>query len=237
MSQITAPQRIEGRYFDGLRENSGRTIEGYDLERCIFQSCDLSRTVLDPSKRSVVRNVRLKDCMCSSSSVGCAILDEVVIDGLDTGPELLFGWGTAFRHVTFRGRIGHIKVNRTYRGHPVDPAVQRLFDQANRAFYETVDWALDLREMEAQDFQLRGVPARLVRRDPATQVVVTRERAMRGDWRKLDLGKTYWDTEIETFLREGEPDRVFVAPKRDKDFKQLKAGLDLLRSAGVAEPD
>jgi hypothetical protein len=90
-------------------------------------------------------------------------------------------------------------------------------------------------EFEGND--IRGIPAHLIRRDAETQVVVTRERAMRGDWRKVNLGKTYWPVGIEFMLERGDPDMVLVAPKRAKDFKHLLRGLQLLREAEVAEPD
>jgi hypothetical protein len=237
VSQVVPLQRIEGRYFDGVHLRG--TFENYEFEGCTFQSSSIAAGTVDPKDRSVIRNVQLRNCYSAASIVGPAILDEVVVDGLDSGPELLFIWGAAFRHVVLRGTLASIKINRTYRGTPY-PATQLLFDEANRDFYQAVDWALDISAMEAVDFSLRGVPARLVRRDPETQVVVTRERAMRGEWRKLDLSKTYWDSVLDDFLRlenvKG-PDIVLVAPKRNKQFKALKAGLDLLRAADVAEPD
>jgi hypothetical protein len=236
MSQVAPVQRIQGRYFDGLQGRG--TYENYELEGCTFQSSTISAATRDPKDRSIVRHVRLKDCFSAASDVGPAILDEVIVDGLDSGPELLFVWGAAFRHVLLRGKVGSIKVNR---GLGIqDPALDQRLCEANRAFYATVDWALDISQMEAVDFELEGVPARLVRRDPETQVVVTRERAMRGDWRQLDLSKTYWASVLDFFVRLDkvkEPDIVLVAPRRNRKFKALKTGLDLLRAAGVAEPD
>ncbi len=69
------------------------------------------------------------------------------------------------------------------------------------------------------------------------QVVITQAKAAQGEWRKLDLSKTYWGVAIQEFLRDGDPDLVLVAPKRSKKFRDLLAGLKLLRDAGVAEPD
>jgi len=67
--------------------------------------------------------------------------------------------------------------------------------------------------------------------------VITREKAMRGDWRKIDFGTAAWGTAISFFLDRGDPDLVLVAAKRNKKFREQLDGLKKLRDAGVAEPD
>jgi hypothetical protein len=42
---------------------------------------------------------------------------------------------------------------------------------------------------------------------------------------------------IELMLAAGDPDVVFAAGKRARDFEEQLRGLQLLREAGVAEPD
>jgi hypothetical protein len=96
---------------------------------------------------------------------------------------------------------------------------------------------LDIREAEAEELEIRGVPARLIRRDPESQVVITRQKAMEGTWRQLNLEKTHWGYSIDRMLRSGEPDIVLVAGRRDRQYRDLLAGLRTLREAGVAEPD
>jgi hypothetical protein len=77
-----------------------------------------------------------------------------------------------------------------------------------------------------------------IRRDPETQVVVTREKALKGEWKKIKaLDSTHWPTAIEFLLECGYADDVLVAPKRDPEFRALLEGLKALRAAGVAEPD
>jgi hypothetical protein len=66
-------------------------------------------------------------------------------------------------------------------------------------------------------------------------VIVTREKALEGKWRKLDLSETYWPTSIEFLLKQNEVDTVLIAPKRSPKFGVLMQGLDPLREAGVAE--
>jgi hypothetical protein len=110
-------------------------------------------------------------------------------------------------------------------------------DAANAAYYAKVDWALDISEAEFEEGEIQGVPAGLVRRDPATQVVVRRSKALEGQWRQVDLGRTHWATAIEFLLERGDEDVVLVAPKRHRNFHALREGLMALRDSGVAEPD
>jgi hypothetical protein len=81
------------------------------------------------------------------------------------------------------------------------------------------------------------MPGHLVRRDPATQFLVTREKALQGAWRKMDLSDTYWPISLEMFLEGGLDSEVLVAPNRIREFHKLLDGLKKLRDAGVAEPD
>jgi hypothetical protein len=97
--------------------------------------------------------------------------------------------------------------------------------------------AADISQGEFEECEIQSIPAKLVRRDPETQVIVTRAKAARGEWRKLDLSKTHWGVSLNFFLNRGDQDIVLVAPKRDKKFSVLLDGLRMLRDAGVAEPD
>jgi hypothetical protein len=174
-----------------------------------------------------------------SEELGCAIdsaiVEDVLVDGLKTN-GLLQTWAAVFKHVTLRGKIGRIMIS-PLATVMATPDQQAAFDAANAAYYANVDWALDISEASFVEIDIRHVPARLIRRDPETQFVVTRERALEGSWRQLDLADTYWPGWIELFLRLGYPDQVFVAPRGHRDYKKLLAGLVALRDAGVAEPN
>lgn len=226
-------ERREFNHF--LDRDSGALFEDVEFRRCSFIGCSIS-TTRNPSLRSTVRNVRLVGCEQRGCDLDAAVVEEVLVDGLKTN-GLFHAWGAVYRHVTLRGRIGRVMTSPLIATGTATAEEQRAFATANAAYYATVDWALDISEAEFEECDLRGVPAALVRRDPATQVVVTREKAMQGLWRQLDLKKTYWPTGLEFFLERGEPDVVLVAPKRDRNFQNLLDGLKLLRDSGVAEPD
>ncbi len=225
--------------FDSLFDRcSGATFEDFKFERCTFNNCAISLTKEVP-RRAVVRNVWLEQCTSINCGIGPAIFEDVTVDGLTTN-DLLILWGPLFKHVTLKGKIGKIKINTAV--HHVDrsPEVQSPFDSAQKSFYGAVDWALDIQEASFQEFDMHGVPASLVRRDPATQVVVTRQRALQEGWRdKISPKNTYWPFVIDMFLEDEEPDIVLVAPKGKpkKKYIELLDGLNDLRQAGVVEPD
>jgi hypothetical protein len=174
-----------------------------------------------------------------TGGIDALIAEDVCIENLKT-VGLLQTWGIAFKHVTLRGKIGRIMLSdivdpraRT----PLDLRTVQGFRQANEVHYAYTDWALDISKAEFVECDIRGVPARLIRRDPETQAIVTRDKALDGTWRALDLSRTYWSVVIDCMLQFEWNDVVLVAPKRSRQFKELLEGLKLLRKAGVAEPD
>lgn len=201
---------------------------------CEFSNCCLSLTK-EIKNRSTVSDVLLKNCTISASSIGPAILRRITVDGLITG-SLFIVWGTLFDQVVFSGRIGKIKINT--RVHHVDrsEAVQKPFDEFRVKFYENVEWAIDIRQAKFRLFEITGIPARLIRRDPETQMVVTRERALNPEWRsRLSISNTIWPFVINSFLASGEDDRVLVAPLLGPKKQVEKLGNDLreLRDLGI----
>lgn len=215
--------------------DSGRVFEGFEFRRCRFTGSALSIT-LDPRLRSTVRDVRLTNCEVAGCTLWSAVVEEATVDGLKTS-GLLQTWAAVFRHVTLKGKVGRVMFSRSVWVGVATPGQQRAFDEANDAFYAAVDWALDIREADFAECELQGVPADLIRRDPANHFVVRREKAMEGRWRGLDLSGTHWATSIELFLARGDADVLLVAPKRHANYRRLLDGLNALRDAGVAEPD
>ena len=230
-------QVFENQLFRRLHDRNSRSVfSDIEFRKCRFDNCDISITD-DPRLRSTVRHVRLIDCeYYETGGLSAAIIEEALVDGLRIH-GLLQTWGMVFKHVTLRGRIGRMMLSNNIAPVITTQATQRAFAEANAAYYGNVDWALDISEAEFQELSFRGIPGRLVRRDRETQVVVTRQKAMRGEWRGLDLERTYWQVAIELMLERGDEDVVLVAPKRAKEFNHLLRGIQLLRDAGVAEPD
>jgi hypothetical protein len=111
------------------------------------------------------------------------------------------------------------------------------FATDNASHYRHMDWALDIREAEFVEADIRGIPARLIRRDRPSQVIVTRGKALEGMWQQLDLKDTYWPIALKLFLEREDDDVVLVAPKAHNNYEAYLGGLERLRKAGVAEPD
>ena len=203
---------------------------------CEFTNCALSLTT-DIKKRAVVRNARFKNCKVSASDVGPAVLKCVEIDGLITD-SLFIVWGAVFDQVVFSGAIGKIKINRHI--HPVNQSelVQKPFDEFRQRFYENLEWAIDITRAKFRLLELNGIPARLIRRDPNTQMVITRERALNQEWRsRVSVESKHWPFAIDMFLATGEADRVLVAPLTGpkKQVEKLLSELKELRDLGVVE--
>jgi hypothetical protein len=222
------------RFIDRHDRNSSRQFEHIRIQNCYFESCSLS-LASDPKKRSTVRQVRMEGCEARGCIVFAPILQDVLIANLQIHGRLQ-SWGAVFDRVKLTGRQSGFMISPLIDPMQKDAEAQRRFDEANAAFYEEVDWALDIAGAEfTGEVDIRGIPARLIRRDPETQAVVTRESALEGKWRELDLSETYWPTSIEFLLDRSDEDVILIAPKRSPKFGVLMQGLDRLREAGVAE--
>lgn len=219
-------------------------LENMRFENCEFTRCAISLTE-QFGRMSTVRNLTLNDCSFINCQTGPTILSNVTITNLKAS-DLLIVWSPYFDRVTLKGDICKIKVN-TYADTstvgPANYAKQKPFDDFRKQFYASVDWALDISEARFREFDLESVPARLVRRDPESQMVVTREKALQfakpGWATSLDPSCKHWAFVIDLFLSDGDEDIVLIAPlgaaKAKRDL-QLK-GLQELRRIGLAEPD
>lgn len=228
---------FENRSFEHMRDGDSRAcFANMDFRACYFQGCTLSIT-RRPSLRSTVRNVRLIGCSQRGCSIDAAIIEELTVDGFTTHGQLLQTWGAVFKHVTLRGKIDRLMISQTILAGLADPEEQAAFDKANAEYYRHVDWALDISQGEFKELEIRSLPARLIRRDPETQIVVTREKALAGEWRDLEFQEALTPFAIGKLLERGDPDRVMIAGKRHPKFRRYLEDFRLLRRAGVAELD
>jgi hypothetical protein len=227
-------RHFEKQYFDGFSDfDSSGIFDGYRFTRCEFDAIDLSNA-RRPELRSTIRNCHLQRCIVRQNcSINTAVVEDCVVDGLETrGPVDIHG--AVFKHVVLKGKIGHLILAPPYGLSESNPSP---FLAANAESYRGVDWALDLTQCEAKELQLSGVPGRLIRRDPTTQILVTRERALAVDWRSLPLGGSPYAVSLNHLTRYGDDSRVLIAPHRDRSFQACIQAQKVLRDAGVAEPD
>jgi hypothetical protein len=231
---------LERRSFELMRDrDSGAVFEDVRLTNCTFDNCSLSTGVKTPERRTKVRNVEISTCVALNCFVGPAVCDNVTIDGLVTN-QLLVCEGSLFRHVTFKGKSGSFKIIKRAGFVDIDAESQSVFDRDREAYYESVDWAVDISDAAFVEFDLHGIPANLIRRDSETQVIVRSERVLVDGWQKeLASWNKYWISVIESRLRSAREgcDFVLVAPRANKQFRDRLKGIKDLRDAGIAEPD
>jgi hypothetical protein len=222
--------------FQGFRDPFFRRLyTDIIFKSCSFVGCTTSNTK-DIKRRSIVRNIQLIHCEVRGVMIGTPIVEEVLVSGLRTH-NMFSAYGAIFKHVKLEGNIGQIMLHPYTIPTITMPKAEAAFESANAEYYKTVDWALDISEGRFNDCDIRGIPAKLIKRDPASQAVVTREKALAGDWKKLDLSKTYLSGLIQLLLESGENDIVIIAGKRSRGYEDMITGIKMLRDAGIAEPD
>lgn len=235
-------KKFENQTFSRLFDRGdGLYIEDAIFQSCSFEMCALSLTQ-DISKISTIRNIKLADCSVNSCETGPAVFSNVVIDNLKTN-DLFILWCPYFDRVTISGNVGRLKINSAADPSTMGGAAQKPFDDYRLRFYEGVDWALDISRARFKEFDVLGIPGRMIRRDPNSQVLITRERALqvaKPGWEKgLNPNNKIWPFAIRLFLNDGDADMVLVAPlgapKAKRDL--LLYGLQELRDIGLAEPD
>ncbi|WP_397405156.1 hypothetical protein [Phenylobacterium sp.] len=191
---------------------------------------------------SEVRRVELIDCATNGCSTGPLIASDIRISNLKTN-DLLIMWSPYLDRVVLSGEIGKMKITATADPSTHGNAKQKPFDEYRKQFYSSVEWALDISKARFKEFDIRGVPGRLIRRDTESQVLITRERALQvatpGWEQQLDPSNKLWPFMVSLFLGDGDPDTVFVAPLGAAKAKRdpLLKGLQELRRIGLAEPD
>lgn len=225
---------FRGQEFVRVINREQSAVSDYRFINCQFAYCRFS-LVDNISSISTVQNVEFLSCHNCNSDIGPSILENVRITDLSIS-ESLICWSPFFRHVVFQGKIGRVILNSQYTCVDFDPDIQKQFDAKRATYYETVDWALDISEARFSDFSMRGVPARLVRIDPETQGIVTRESVLQEGWRdKVHPKDDLWLFIIDLFLEDGDEDLVLATPMGSprKRYQPLLDSLNELKDLGV----
>lgn len=190
-----------------------------------------------PGEWNVIRDVSLIDATQINASLDTAAIEDVTLHNLKKqGASPLFLWGCVFKHVKLSGALSGLKINRSCGpNHPDQPK----WDAAMAAYYESVDWALDISEAKLKgSCSFEAIPGNLIKRNPATQVLVKRDRLKNIDWERLDYDGTAIDIGLSWFLSDSLFDSVVVAARSDPKWaKRDLLILNMLRSEGIAEAD
>jgi hypothetical protein len=163
--------------------------------------------------------------------IGAPVLDEITVEKLHSG-RILIIWGAAFRRVILRGHLPSINFNDVTAFGSTSAEEAARFMMANREFYRHVDWALDITEAESPGLKLSSIPGELIRRDPATQILVSKSRLIGGRWQSLPLPQIT-RIQVERCLKANYEHQVIAAGKRSSNFAVQLRVIDILRREGI----
>ncbi len=211
-------------------ENSNEIFENISFQKCQFNYCEISQAD-NPFYRTTVKNINLFDCSLKGGSIGCSIIQEVTINNLkNTG--LFQTWGAVFNQVILKGRIGKIMITNSINNS--DPDIEKAFEEENKQFYSTIDWALDISMGEFIELDIRGIPADLIKINRENQAII----------RKVNIPENLGDLNFKSritpitlgrVLRMNMDDYVYVAPKRSKEYENILEDIHILRKNGIAD--
>jgi hypothetical protein len=242
-------QTFEKQIYEGIQigyhlspHEKGPVYSDMTFVRCHFNSCIISHHIYDLSCRTRLKNMNLIKCEQHSTIFGCAIVEDVLVDGLKThGPFI--SDGAVFKNVKLTGRIGNILLRDIFpvcaddRKKVPEKPLHKLFSEYNIKFYESVDTAIDISEAEFDGTcDIRNIPASKIKIDNNTQCRIMKHRLAEFDLDSIDFLDTYFRTSIG-FLLDGEDDgKILVASKRNKKrFPGEMKVIEALKKAGVAE--
>ena len=156
------------------------------------------------------RNVELSDCQAVGDSMTPA--------------------GCVFREVRLRGVMGSWIFN------DMDPSLPDLatgeFLEAEREFYQSVDFALDISEGIFEAADMYHLPGDLVVRDPETQVLIRKDRLAAADLSQLPKSTVRM---LRRVHENPYGSTAVVAGRAQKNFDEALAELRLLVELGIAQ--
>jgi len=123
----------------------------------------------------------------------------------------------------------------------IEPAELFALDERLRRFYRSVDYALDIRDIDAYGLVLAGVPGRLVLRDPRRTALVSRRRLVSlgctasNVRQRLKVRHFAYDLEVFLDDPDGWDDIVLVCPGHGPHVERGRLELIQLAEAGVTD--
>lgn len=185
----SAPATIGGFRFEGTRIHNNRTP---NLKSARHRVC--------------IQDVQIRRCQHWANYANAVIFRNIDIEDVRGGGRApLFLRACFFENVRIRGWFGGVCFQWQYSN---DETLNRALLDDNLRRYQSVEIALDIAEGRWTTYDsLIGVPAKLVKRDPARQFILTRKSAAaladRRDIRAFSIT-------AEDLLKSGLPDTVIV---------------------------
>jgi len=215
------------------------SFQDMEVTDCVFEGCYVPRQA-SLGAWVTVRNISVHNATQINCSINNAIFEGVSMHDLKRqGEAPLFLWCCVFRHVTLSGKISGLKINRSLGPIPggVPKADQEAADEQVRQFYLSPDWALDISGAKfGGGISFEALPGSKIKRDPETQVLVSRSAILNSDWESFEYGNSAFNINLSWFLKGSLFESVVLAARMgSKDAKKDLAVLDMLRRQGVAE--
>jgi hypothetical protein len=234
---------IENRTFENGPRHNRQVIANYVLKNCTFDGWagltpDWKKP--DPARRPTIRNVTLENTRAYSAFLQGVIFEDVTVDTTIAGKGPIFLRGNAYKHVVLKGKIGPTVIEgevfpSTSLPKEEQERITAEWDAANAAYYQSVDWAIDITQAVYGSLSITGIPTRLIRRNAENTAVMTREQAIAGKWKKLRMRRTFFSTVISLFLNDRYDEVLLIACPKGKYYQDELHDLNKLRQAGVVE--
>ncbi|EOY5692557.1 hypothetical protein ACP7OL_004837 [Salmonella enterica subsp. enterica] len=227
--------------FKSIRIDEGGKFSDLNFDNCIFKNCHVHNSKLDDDSILFPRfeNILINNGVFLNSVMGPSFLKNITIENLKTG-DIFLVFSAMFHHVTLKGKIGSIKINKTDYIREHKEYTDHL-DIVRHGFYSEIDWALDISRAKFLSFSCEGIPAKLIKRDSETQFVVTRKHFCSMDALPSEFQERhkYISLLLKLFLESNEDDQVLVTPlgKAKKYYMPILEGFQELRRIGILEPD
>ena len=204
-------------------------LSNLSLAHMSINNCDVPLAA-NPKQRATLRDISIFECEHYACSVhGARLQDIVVTDVRGSSKAPSFLRGCVFSHVTLRGGMGGVwfsPIADSFHPHLTQPYLA-----ANAAEYRNIDWALDITEARfGHFFSLAGIPASLVRRNPARHWVMTREAAQ---VLVKEAAQTIWTSCAQQLIELGLADTVLVVAGSTKSVRGDLEEAAQLRDRGL----
>lgn len=217
--------------YEGIKVPPGVVARDVSFVDCSFERCGTPVGLLDaalegPAFVTLERSgfVRPKS---NVQRLALVILREVTIEDWHTGREPVFVTNCLFDRVTLRGFIGDLMVQSAL------PELTNAELDIALDFYDSVEWALDIRDAKFSSLTLTGIPGEKIRFDPKRHCRVLCDELRATDaWRDLPENLV---NQIEDWCRLPYASVVTVAGERSKYFDQWRKEHAVLRKRGYAE--
>jgi hypothetical protein len=216
------------RLFKGIVLDDAVKSRGVVFDRCTFSACSLGMKTKSPNDRLMIEDVTLRNCTLDSVLVGPVVFDKCVVENLTTSDHLWFH-GAAFRNCVFRGAIGKmLLLEEVIALEPRESETNSVFIKDNESIYQALDWAIDIKDAQFDDLDIRSIPAECIRVNNVNQIKVNYQE-VRSAFNSGELDEAPSKELIEVSLEDYEDSQInFVLASNPKSSNH-KERIELFR--------